>query len=78
MILENEAKALRAARRLGEERDVAVRTTFLGAHALPPEFKGNQAGYVTKVVNEMLPAIAAEGLADAVDGFCEGIAFSTG
>lgn len=75
--LENEAKALRAARRLGEERDVAVRTTFLGAHALPPEFKGNQAGYVTKVVNEMLPAIAAEGLADAVDGFCEGIAFST-
>lgn len=75
--LENEAKALRAARRLGEERDVAVRTTFLGAHALPPEFKGNQAGYVAKVVNEMLPAIAAEGLADAVDGFCEGIAFST-
>ena len=75
--LENEAKALRAARRLGEERDVAVRTTFLGAHALPPEYKGNQAGYVAKVVNEMLPAIAAEGLADAVDGFCEGIAFST-
>ncbi|MDW5314610.1 imidazolonepropionase [Rhizobium sp. PL01] len=75
--LDNEAKALRAARRLGEERDVAVRTTFLGAHALPPEFKGDQAGYVAKVVNEMLPAIAAEGLADAVDGFCEGIAFST-
>lgn len=75
--LENEAKALRAARRLGEERDVAVRTTFLGAHALPPEYKGNKAGYVAKVVNEMLPAIAAEGLADAVDGFCEGIAFST-
>jgi imidazolonepropionase len=43
---------------------------------LPPEFKGNQAGYVEKVINEMLPAIAAEGLADAVDGFCEGIAFS--
>ncbi len=75
--LENEAKALRAARRLGEERDVAVRTTFLGAHALPPEFKGDKAGYVAKVVGEMLPAIAAEGLADAVDGFCEGIAFST-
>jgi imidazolonepropionase len=75
--LENEAKALRAARRLGEERDVAVRTTFLGAHALPPEYKGDKAGYIAKVVGEMLPAIAAEGLADAVDGFCEGIAFST-
>jgi imidazolonepropionase len=75
--LENEAKALRAARRLGEERDVAVHTTFLGAHALPPEFKGDKAGYIAKVVGEMLPAIAAEGLADAVDGFCEGIAFST-
>jgi imidazolonepropionase len=75
--LENEAKALRAARRLGEERDVTVRTTFLGAHALPPEFKGDKAGYIAKVVGEMLPAIAAEGLADAVDGFCEGIAFST-
>jgi imidazolonepropionase len=75
--LENEVKALRAARRLGEERDVAIRTTFLGAHALPPEFKGDKAGYIAKVVGEMLPAIAAEGLADAVDGFCEGIAFST-
>jgi imidazolonepropionase len=75
--LENEAKTLRAARRLGEERDVAIRTTFLGAHALPPEFKGNQAGFVAKIVEDMLPAIAAEGLADAVDGFCEGIAFST-
>jgi imidazolonepropionase len=75
--LENEAKALRAARRLTDERDVAVRTTFLGAHALPPEFKGDKAGYIAKVVGEMLPAIAAEGLADAVDGFCEGIAFST-
>jgi imidazolonepropionase len=75
--LENEVKALRAARRLSDERDVAVRTTFLGAHALPPEFKGDKAGYIAKVVGEMLPAIAAEGLADAVDGFCEGIAFST-
>ncbi|OJG00104.1 imidazolonepropionase [Pararhizobium antarcticum] len=75
--LENEAKALRAARRLGDERDVAIRTTFLGAHALPPEFKGDKTGYIAKIVDEMLPAIAAEGLADAVDGFCEGIAFST-
>ncbi|CAN7214268.1 imidazolonepropionase [Pararhizobium sp. LjRoot235] len=75
--LENEAKTLRAARRLGDERDVAIRTTFLGAHALPPEFKGDKAGYIAKVAEEMLPAIAAQGLADAVDGFCEGIAFST-
>jgi len=75
--LENEAKSLRAAKALQALRPVNIRTTFLGAHALPPEFKGNQAGYVAKVINEMLPAIAAEGLADAVDGFCESIAFST-
>ncbi|MGQ3281210.1 MAG: imidazolonepropionase, partial [Shinella sp.] len=74
---ENEMKSLRAARRVGEERDVTVRTTFLGAHALPSEMNGNKTAYIEKVVNEMLPAIAAEGLADAVDGFCEGIAFST-
>jgi imidazolonepropionase len=73
---ENELKSLRAARRIAEERDVTVRTTFLGAHALPPEMNGDKTAYVEKVVNEMLPAIAAEGLADAVDGFCEGIAFS--
>ena len=74
--LENEAKSLRAARRLGEERPVTVRTTFLGAHALPPEANGDKDAYIDLVANEMLPAIAAEGLADAVDGFCEGIAFS--
>ena len=74
--LENEAKALRAARRLGTERPVSVRTTFLGAHALPPEAAGDKAAFIAKVADEMLPAIAAEGLADAVDGFCEGIAFS--
>ncbi len=73
---DNEIKALRAARRLGELRDVTVRTTFLGAHALPPEMKGDKAGYIEKVVTDMLPAVAAAGLADAVDGFCEGIAFS--
>ena len=75
--LENEAKTLRAARRLTEERDIAVRTTFLGAHALPPEFKDDRPGYIASLIDDMLPAIAAEGLADAVDGFCEGIAFST-
>lgn len=73
---DNEMKALRAARRLGALRDVTVRTTFLGAHALPPEMNGDKAGYIDKVVSDMLPAIAAAGLADAVDGFCEGIAFS--
>jgi imidazolonepropionase len=73
---ENELKSLRAARRLADERDVSVRSTFLGAHALPPEMNGDKAGYIDRVVGEMLPAVAAEGLADAVDGFCEGIAFS--
>lgn len=73
---ENELKSLRAARRIAEARDVTVRTTFLGAHALPPEMNGDKAAYIDKVVGDMLPAVAAEGLADAVDGFCEGIAFS--
>jgi imidazolonepropionase len=74
--LDNEAKSLRAARRLGKERPVTVRTSFLGAHALPPEAKGDKDAFIAKVADEMLPAIAAEKLADAVDGFCEGIAFS--
>ena len=73
---ENELKSLRAARRLAALRDITVVTTFLGAHALPPEMNGDKAAYIDRVVNEMLPAVAAEGLADAVDGFCEGIAFS--
>ncbi len=71
-----ELKMLRAARALGEARPVSVLTSFLGAHAFPPEFKDDHAGYVRLVCEEMLPAVAAEGLADAVDGFCEGIAFS--
>jgi imidazolonepropionase len=74
--LENERKSLRVARQLGKERPVSVRTTFLGAHALPPEADGNKAAYIERVVSEMLPTIAAEGLADVVDGFCEGVAFS--
>ncbi|TIT01358.1 imidazolonepropionase [Mesorhizobium sp.] len=74
--LENEKKSLRAARLLGEHRPVTVRTSFLGAHALPPEAKGDKDVFVDLVANEILPAVAAEGLADAVDGFCEGIAFS--
>lgn len=71
-----ELNMLRAARRLGEVRPVRVRTTFLGAHALPPEFAGNADGYIDLVCEEMLPKAATEGLADAVDGFCEGIGFS--
>lgn len=74
--LENELKALRAARQLGRERPVTIRTTFLGAHALPVEAKGNKAAYIDSIVNDMLPAVVAENLADAVDGYCEGIAFS--
>lgn len=73
--LEAEYRQLRAARRLGAERDMAVTTTFLGAHALPPEFTDRDA-YVTHVCDVMLPALAAEGLVDAVDAFCEGIGFS--
>jgi imidazolonepropionase len=73
---DNEAKALRAASRLAGERQVSVVASFLGAHALPQEAKGDKDAYIATVVDEMLPAIAAEGLADAVDGFCEGIAFS--
>jgi imidazolonepropionase len=74
--LENERKSLRAARRLGQQRPVTVSTTFLGAHALPPEAKGDKDAFVDLVAREILPSVAAEGLADAVDGFCEGIAFS--
>ncbi len=74
--LEAELNMLRAARRLGELRPIRVVTTFLGAHALPPEFAGDADGYIDAVCEEMLPAVAVEGLADAVDGFCEGIGFS--
>lgn len=72
----DELKMLRVARRLGELQPVRVFTTLLGAHALPPEFAGDSDGYIALVCNEMIPAAAAEGLADAVDVFCEHIAFS--
>ena len=74
--LADERKSLRAARRLGEVRPVTVAATFLGAHALPPEFKGDPDGYIDLVCREMIPAVAAEGLADAIDAFCEGIGFT--
>jgi len=73
--LPSEMKQLRAARRLTELRPVGIMTTFLGAHALPPGSHDKDA-YIARVCEEMLPAVAAEGLADAVDAFCEGIAFS--
>jgi imidazolonepropionase len=74
--LDTERRQLQAARALGGAREVSIRTTFLGAHAVAPEMAGNNAGYIDAVCNEMLPSIAADGLADAVDAFCEGIAFS--
>jgi imidazolonepropionase len=71
---DNETKQLRAARRLGRERDVDVVTTFLGAHALPPEVSDKDS-FIAGVI-AMIPSLAQEKLADAVDAFCEGIAFS--
>ncbi len=74
--LANETKSLRAARKLADERPVAICATFLGAHALPPEMDGDKGRYIESVADEMIPAIARAGLADSVDGFCESIAFS--
>ena len=76
--LDTEARQLRAARRLGQVRPVSVATTFLGAHALPPEADGDKDQYIARLCSQMLPEIAREGLADAVDAFMEGIAFSGG
>jgi imidazolonepropionase len=75
LALEHERKCLRAARRLGQEEGVDVRTTFLGAHALPPEFAGRADDYVDEVVR-MMGTLHGEGLVDAVDAFCERIAFT--
>ncbi len=74
--LESESKMLRVARRIGRTLPVHVRTTFLGAHALPPEYKDKSDDYIDLVCQTMLPAIARDGLADAVDAFCENIGFS--
>ncbi|TWB11294.1 imidazolonepropionase [Nitrospirillum amazonense] len=74
--LEAELRMLRAARRLGQARPVRITTTFLGAHALPPEFSGDADRYVDFLCDTVLPAAAGEGLADAVDAFCEGIGFT--
>ncbi len=73
--LASERKMLRVARQLAGE-GVSVRTSFLGAHAVPPEYAGRADDYLDRVIGEMLPALHGEGLIDAVDGFCEDIAFS--
>jgi imidazolonepropionase len=74
--LDTELKMLRAARALGEELGVAVRTTFLGAHTVPPEYRGRPDDYLAFLRDSVLPAAHAEGLVDAVDAYCERIAFS--
>jgi imidazolonepropionase len=74
--IETELRMLRAARRIGKERPVRVRTSYLGAHAVPPEFKDRADAYIDETCRIVLDRAAEEGLVDAVDGFCEGIAFS--
>jgi imidazolonepropionase len=73
---EAELRILRAARRLSERQPIEVRPTFLGAHATPPEYQGRDDAYIDLVCTEMLPAVVEQGLACAVDAYCEGIAFS--
>jgi imidazolonepropionase len=73
---DTEIALLRVGRRLGETLPVSVRTTYLGAHAVPPEFRDRSDAYVDMVCSEMLPLVARDGLADAVDAFCERIAFT--
>jgi imidazolonepropionase len=73
---DTELRQLRAAKALADRRPVEVRATFLGAHAIPPEYADDRAGYVEFLCHEMIPLVAREKLADAVDVFCEGIAFT--
>ena len=73
---DNELKMLRAARRVGVEGGVRVSTSFLGLHALPPEHRGERAAYLDLMIDRVLPAVHAEGLVDAVDAYCEPIAFA--
>jgi len=76
LTLKSELKMLRVIRQLKEMSDVTIKATFLGAHALPPEFKEDRIAYIDLIVNEMLPRIADEGLADYCDVFCEKVAFT--
>ena len=73
---ESETKQLRCARQVGERTGMRVRTTFLGAHALPPEYQGRPLDYLAMLTEELLPALADQGLADAIDAYCEHLAFS--
>lgn len=73
---EAERKMLQVARTLEKHHDIRIQTTFLGAHALPPEFEGRSDAYIDLICEDMLPRLAADGLVDAVDGFCETIGFS--
>jgi imidazolonepropionase len=76
LTLDDECRMLRAARALGDARALRIVTSFLGAHALPPEYAGDADGYIEAVCGTMIPALAQEHLADAVDVFCEGIGFT--
>ncbi|GIU52382.1 MULTISPECIES: imidazolonepropionase [Shewanella] len=73
---DTEVKLLKVARELGKHHHVDVKTTFLGAHAIPPEYKDDVDAYVDVVINDMLPTVIDQGLADAADVFCENIAFN--
>jgi len=76
LTLEDEAKMLRAARTLAQTHPVTVKTTFLAAHTVPPEFAGRADEYIDTIISDWLPTLHAEGLIDAVDVFCENIAFN--
>ncbi len=76
LTLDDELKMLRAARALERHRDVRIVTTFLGAHAVPPEFSGRPDDYISEICETIIPAVARENLASAVDVFCEGIGFT--
>lgn len=74
--IESELKMLAVARRLGEATDVSVRTSLLAAHTVPPEYRDNADAYIDLICDDLLPEVAAGGMADAVDAYCESIAFS--
>lgn len=74
---ESELKMLRVIRRLADSHPLTVKATFLGAHAFPPEFKNNHDGYVQLIIQEMIPEIASQGLAEFIDVFCEKNYFTT-
>lgn len=76
LTVESELKMLRIIRKLKAISPLKIKATFLGAHALPPEFKNNRDGYIKLIINELLPKISDEGLADYIDVFCEKVAFS--